>query len=185
MCIRRWKKNWTLRCICVYCKLCILSAILGITGVVFYLKDKWVFCRTQEVQRNLLPDISVFETAFWADISPPPSSSLYGTTSSSGWALAPYTTLVHPLPEVESLFPSKTPSICHFSKHTLIFSPLIEAMSNIKSGTVQTFSQHREMLYIHFYEATVKEITFWTQTKTCHLTGNILLSNFFPIFCSK
>lgn len=67
----------------VFCKLCILLAILGITRVVYYLRDKGLFARTQEVQRNLQQDISVF-LKLALEPTPPPPSPLHGATSSPG-----------------------------------------------------------------------------------------------------
>lgn len=67
----------------------ILLAILGITRVVYYLRDKGLFGGTQEVQRNLLPDISVFLKTLALRPTPPPPllsppSLRHGATSSAG-----------------------------------------------------------------------------------------------------
>lgn len=50
----------------------VLLAILGITRVVYYLGDKGLFGGTQEVQRNSLPDISVFLKTLALRPTPPP-----------------------------------------------------------------------------------------------------------------
>lgn len=128
-------------CIHVFCKLCILLAILGLTPVVYYLRDKGLLGRTQEVQRNLLPDISVFLKLALEPTPPLPSprsnflsrlslGSLHSTGASSSWGGVP--------------FSIKNPSICLFPK--TFFLQKVEPLDmkwnlNMKFG--RTCCQHK------------------------------------------
>lgn len=146
-------------CIYVFCKLCILLAILGITRVVYYLRDKGLFARTQEVHRNLLPDISVFLKLLSSPhlpLLPSPWSnflsrlslgSLHSTGASSSWGGVPFS--------IKKLPPFAFSQTLSFS----FFRPRGGASnSNMKFGTTQKCFQHkRRYVYVFKDQHKLKE----------------------------
>lgn len=143
----------------VFCKLCILPAILGITWVVYYLSDKGVSARTQEVQRNLLPISLCFLNCFGAHASFHPNSmeqlplraepgSLHSTGASSSWGGVPISI-------------KKLPPFA-FSQMLSPSLPLPKrggaSISNIKLGMAHKFSQQRKVSGAHTKEKVHKNL---------------------------